>query len=80
MSKISKIYYSTKYWFRSEGRKGKTKEWIESKCSGSNWTSEKGMKRIGKANEKINQHFDDIKKLSNEERLKRIRENSKPTE
>jgi uncharacterized membrane protein len=77
VSKISKIYYSTKYWFRSGGRKGKTKEWIESKCSGSNWTSEKGMKKIGKANENLQKHTDKIKKLSNKERLKRINENSK---
>ncbi len=77
MSKISKIYNSTQILYRAGSRKGKRRDQIESRKSGSIFNG-KGMGKMRVANKKINQHFDDIKKLSNEERLKRIRENNKP--
>ena len=81
MSKISSIYNSTKILYRDWKRKGKTKQSLDdsSKSRSGDVFSGKGMGRIRAANKKINQHFDDIKKLSNEERLKRIRENSNTT-
>ncbi len=72
MSKISSIYNSVKYLFRAGSRKGKTREQIEKRSSGSIFNG-KGMRKMGVANKKINQHFDDIKKLSNKERLERIK-------
>ena len=82
MSKISSIYNSTKILYRDWKRKGKTKQSLDdsSKNRSSDVFSGKGMEKMRAANKKINQHFDDIKKLSNEERLKRIRENNKSTE
>ena len=78
MSKISSIYYSTKYWFRAGSRKGKTRQSIEDRCSGPGTIfGTKKMKKVGVANKKFQQHTDEIKKLSNEERLKRINENRK---
>tara|TARA_R100000951_G_scaffold103932_1_gene96848 strand:- start:37 stop:267 length:231 start_codon:yes stop_codon:yes gene_type:complete len=73
MSKISSIYDNVKYLFRAGSRKGKTKESIENKSSSGSIFDTKKMKKMGVANKKINQHFDNIKKLSNKERLERIK-------
>ena len=75
MSKISSIYNSTKILYRDWKRKGKTKKSIEDsiKNRSGDVFNGKGMGKIKVANKKINQYFDDIKKLSNEERLERIK-------
>ena len=66
--KISKIYNSINYWFGVGSRKGKSKKSIEKKC-----TYIKMEGRVGKANSNLYQYWDKIKKLTNKERLERIR-------
>tara|TARA_R100001377_G_scaffold76515_1_gene53428 strand:- start:37 stop:255 length:219 start_codon:yes stop_codon:yes gene_type:complete len=67
---ISKIYNSSEFLFRIGKRKGKRRDWIElnSKGPGSFMVG-----KVGKAHTKINQHTEEIKKLTNKERLERIK-------
>ncbi len=67
--KISKIYNSINYWFRDYSRKGKGRKWIEKKSTGQGLM----VGKVGKANSNLHQSWDEMKKLTNKERLERIR-------
>tara|TARA_Y100000593_G_scaffold40933_1_gene78751 strand:- start:1007 stop:1234 length:228 start_codon:yes stop_codon:yes gene_type:complete len=69
---ISKIYNSKNFWFKAGGRKGKGKKWIEKKSTGQGLM----VGKVGKAHKNLNQHTEKIKKLTNKERLERIKNNS----
>ena len=72
MSKISKIYDISNYLFGIGKRRGKTKKEIESK----NWKYVRwgGNRKADIANNKLTRHTDSIKKLTQKEKLKRLKQ------